>query len=875
MMATARGRNGRGWHARLRSLAGFGRASTRWRAPLAALVLALAVHTLFAAQPADGGASSAPAAPGEPGTPAAPKAAVPVDPTPILPEALEPLTARDLIQENPTNLDFSAGPLGARPPAWFFAGQGYTALVGEPGPKGVKRAVALLPDPRQPADAMGVLSQSIGGAGASSKMIEFSAWVRVEAGGAVNGTVPPQARLMLRVDTVLGRVGFFDNMADRPIRPGDWRRVKLLGPIDEGTAMVSYGVMALGGARVLLADVGVRIFDAPNDGGNAPASPLSERGVQNVSALVRAWGQVRYFHPSTESQGVDWDALLMAGIDRVEGAADAPALRTALEEVFKPVAPGVQFFITGEGMPPPEQFGGPEIKSAAGWRHLGLGQSNPVAPAAGQIYKSTRLVLPIDQAGDGKQIPKPGTTSESALPGGVTLRMPIVMLADSAGTLPHGAPGATPIALDRPDGWRESLSDRTVRLASVGATWAAMRHFYPYFSVVKTDWSAALEPALREAAEAKTLPEALDGVRRLTAQLKDGHAQVVHADVPVASIIDLGWTFVGDDLVVTRVPARWQEYIRPGDIVQGLDKKPIESGIEAIKPLISAATEGWMRKSLAQGLRTSYKTPASFTITLVRPGDEQTKGEPFTLRLQRRPVGDIGPEESWLLEESDTRPADGSELAPGVVYFDLCGKGAKALQEVMPALSKAQGIVFDLRGYPGDAAYQLLAQLAGEDRLTSARWTVPIVTLPDQPELRFQTMPPWVIAGRDPRLGVGRKVKPDLPAQKVAFLIDARCISYAESILGIVEYFKLGELVGEPTAGTNGNINPIRVPGGAIVYWTGMRVIKHDGSVHHGQGIRPTIPVSRTRAGIAAGRDEQLEAAIKAVSPTGAGPSGR
>jgi len=44
-----------------------------------------------------------------------------------------------------------------------------------------------------------------------------------------------------------------------------------------------------------------------------------------------------------------------------------------------------------------------------------------------------------------------------------------------------------------------------------------------------------------------------------------------------------------------------------------------------------------------------------------------------------------------------------------------------------------------------------------------------------------------------------------------------------------------------------------------------MKVLKQDGSRHHGVGISPTIPVSRTRAGIASGRDEMLERAIQAV----------
>jgi hypothetical protein len=47
--------------------------------------------------------------------------------------------------------------------------------------------------------------------------------------------------------------------------------------------------------------------------------------------------------------------------------------------------------------------------------------------------------------------------------------------------------------------------------------------------------------------------------------------------------------------------------------------------------------------------------------------------------------------------------------------------------------------------------------------------------------------------------------------------------------------------------------------------WTGIRVVKHDGSEHHGVGIHPTVPVSATVKGIAEGRDEVLERAIEIV----------
>ncbi|MEL7149038.1 MAG: S41 family peptidase, partial [Bacteroidota bacterium] len=73
----------------------------------------------------------------------------------------------------------------------------------------------------------------------------------------------------------------------------------------------------------------------------------------------------------------------------------------------------------------------------------------------------------------------------------------------------------------------------------------------------------------------------------------------------------------------------------------------------------------------------------------------------------------------------------------------------------------------------------------------------------------------------------------------------------------------LATIVGETTAGTNGNVNPFNLPGAINVRWTGMHVVKHDGSQLHGIGIQPDVNVSPTIEGIKAGRDEVLEKALE------------
>ena len=108
----------------------------------------------------------------------------------------------------------------------------------------------------------------------------------------------------------------------------------------------------------------------------------------------------------------------------------------------------------------------------------------------------------------------------------------------------------------------------------------------------------------------------------------------------------------------------------------------------------------------------------------------------------------------------------------------------------------------------------------------SAPMLVPIVTYPDHRMTEFDRSGEWTLSPLTPYLG----------AKKV-FLTNARAISLSETIMAIVEHYRLGEIVGGPAAGTNGNINPFPVPGGYRITWTGMQVLKHDGSPHHGAGI--------------------------------------
>jgi C-terminal processing protease CtpA/Prc len=389
-----------------------------------------------------------------------------------------------------------------------------------------------------------------------------------------------------------------------------------------------------------------------------------------------------------------------------------------------------------------------------------------------------------------------------------------------------------------------AAEDRATRLAGVIIAWNIFQHFYPYFDVVRTDWPAELPKALRTAATDSGAADFQKTLQRLVAALKDGHGRVSGPRQPLmlAPPVTLDW--IGGEFLVTRVQKGKSEGVGPGDRVLKIDGKPIEQAAAEARALISGATEQWIRNRSATEL--SWCDPIGKRMKL--------EIEPFANPGTSKTVELIcGPPKFKDVETyTEPRPEKIAELEPGILYVDLDRVTEADWNPLVDRLGAAKGIIFDMRGYPGQPGIQALAHLT-DTTIRSAKWNVSSAAMPDRLDSPF-TESGWDVQPK----------KPYFSARRV-FLTDGRAISYAETVMGIVEHFKLGEIVGGPTAGTNGNVNPFKLPGGFTISWTGMKVLKHDGSQHHGIGILPTVPVSRTRKGVAEGKDEILLRGLEVV----------
>jgi C-terminal processing protease CtpA/Prc len=720
--------------------------------------------------------------------------------------------------------------------------------------------------------------------------------------------------------------------------------------------------------------------------------------IDNLRAFAKLYGYVRFFHPSDEASAIDWTRFAVLGAVRISQLSPSDELRPALESLFLPIAPSMQFLSDGETAMPPANETADAGLDVVAWQHLGVGlgvpgpyrsarlnrkneagsssrfgsvtQSIDAAPYRGMEIRLTasvktdvepgnqaQLWLRVDRAdnrmgffdnmgdrpitsrawaayeitgkvsddaqrvffggflsgrgqvwvddfklaarppggawtpvslenagfesgtvgeapsrwaantpgysfvtqrqehSEGEQAvrianvpvtfegalfdarPKIGEVTEVQLRAGLRARVPLALLSKNGQTLPP--PDAAQLdrlrkALAGIDSGKATAAQREVRLAGVVITWNIFQHFYPYFDVVKTDWDSVLTESLSRAMNDQSAEQFQETLQWMVVQLHDGHGSVYQ---PALAAGRARLPFLADwiDEKVVIVAVEKDGPLQVGDIVRSIDGTAAEVLLKREEQLRSGSPQ-WKRVAAFLRLGTGPKgSEARMVVDRV--------GKTLELHVQRSSSGDL----------REPRPANFSELRPGILYVDLGTADMKAIDARVEDLAAARGVVFDLRGYP-KGNHDVLRYLTSE-AIQSAQWLVPQTIYPDRQGLvGYERGGRWLLEPKKPRL-----------RGKVVFLTGAGAISYAESVMGIVEHYRLGEIVGQTTAGTNGNMNSFGLPGGFQISWTGMRVLKNDGSQHHLVGIRPTVPAQRTLRGVRAGRDEILEKALQVI----------
>jgi C-terminal processing protease CtpA/Prc len=432
-----------------------------------------------------------------------------------------------------------------------------------------------------------------------------------------------------------------------------------------------------------------------------------------------------------------------------------------------------------------------------------------------------------------------GSSITKAIGSNLSIVVPLVLMGNESSTYPVSDPKKLKLLLtnvSKAQPAKVSDEDVYVRLSGLIIAWNIFQHFYPYHQEVKTDWVAQLPIALSAAYAAKTSDQYLKLLGIMTEKLKDGHVYVNSGKFMNGYNVPLGAKFVEGKLVVSKIDslpnAEGDLGLKPGDIITQIDGKPVMERFESIR----STTSGSGQWKDVRALRQLFDGP---------------RGSDMSLKY----LSASGAEKQILLKRSIIRNVIDTttikKLDNGVYYLNISTTEMKAIKARLPELESAKAIICDLRGYPRNNNEFINYLMTVKD---NNKWMfIPQIIKPDYEGVEYEAMG-WAL----------EPVLPHLKA-KIIFLTGGGAVSYAESFMSFIKQYKLATIVGQPTAGANGNVTTFALPGGYTIRFTGMNVKQQDGSQLQGIGIQPDVFVKETIKGVAEGRDEYMEKAMELI----------
>lgn len=474
-----------------------------------------------------------------------------------------------------------------------------------------------------------------------------------------------------------------------------------------------------------------------------------------------------------------------------------------------------------------------------------------VQMAAGLVvrFASGQLIYPDGSTGVGTD----RVLSPSARTGPASPAVQAALKLVSSGAKPgHGVVWRSLAPLPRwaPDRrYQEpSLPDLGLRRLAVIRMWSVMDAFFPYRALMDQPWNDALPEFLERIEGVKTDRDYARTIAEMAARLQDNHVRVsggaswkVHGE----AALPLSLTMVEGKVVVAVLPDAGQARpLQLWDEVLEIDGEPVSQAIDRLAPTVASANP-WTRDQVVLGSALGRGDEGS--LARVKFKDASGRESEATLRRS----GDL------YMPWFPSRSGNVIRVLPGDIgYADLARLTRAQVDELFDRVQATKALILDMRGYPNGTAWAIAPRLNVKGAHLGALIS---------PNLRIggysQLEQMRAVSVQPLPAGDGKP----LYKGKVLMLINEQTISQAEHSGLMFEVACDLTYVGSPSAGSNGDVSNLVLPGGLRVSFTGQSIRHADGRELQRVGLQPQVPVVPTLEGLRAGRDEVLERAIQHV----------
>ena len=572
---------------------------------------------------------------------------------------------------------------------------------------------------------------------------------------------------------------------------------------------------------------------------------LSRQHKRNLMFFAKIYGSVRYFYPSKAAIQTDWDKFAIYGVHEVKDCKDDSELIEKINDLFLPVCQELKINTVSENIMITHRERGLKF-----WEHYGNGNSFMKIPLIYHPYHSKvkrlhndTIHLYSDKVDENLFFTMPAVSKETKI------NKRFKSLKQAFDTI------STNKASIKEKVFFINADSYDYQIASIIIVWNNMRFFFPYNDVIKIDWDENLQNAITKTSLIDNYIDFYYVFNEMLSPLNDGHIGIN----PLVCAKSIGpFVFVRDaklyyfplkvfinDTAITVIDVVTETSIQPpiGSVIDSINGI---SGMEWVEKRMNfiSGSKHYKLNYLERFLLESYKD-SIFVISFTTPDG---KKDVLTHNAKA-----IVPYTKYDFFPDNKRPFL-QQQDEGIYSLNFNSEDASnaMLKKSIKKLRKERnlkGIIIDYRNPRITVNPSLLGYFSKADIYCTDLKT-PVKTFPDEFNYSIDR---WKIKA---------KRKPfEIPT---VLLIDASVISSGETLTGIIDHYKLCDIIGENTAGANGDVASVNTPTFDITY-TGMRVDKHDGCPFFGTGYEPNIYVGKTAQDLINKRDPQMHKAIEVI----------
>lgn len=392
-----------------------------------------------------------------------------------------------------------------------------------------------------------------------------------------------------------------------------------------------------------------------------------------------------------------------------------------------------------------------------------------------------------------------------------------------------------------------SYPDAGYRLLSLYRFWNMIHYFYPNRNLTDKDWNKVLAEYIPVFIGANNKLEYELAALRVIGEVNDTHTYLRGGGIKIAELRGDRYApfrvhFIENKLVVV-------DYFSPelagtaglkiGDIITHINGKSVESIVDSVKPYYPASNQAARLRDIAENALRSNQD--SILITYVSSGQLKQKA----LKLYKKSSLNWYDWYEINKDEKCYKLLDGN-----IGYITLVSIKNEDIQHIKESFKNTKGIIIDIRNYPSTFVPFSLGSYFVSDTVSFVKITIANIDNPG--EFNF------IEGGKIPKAT-------ETYQGKLVVLVNELTQSQAEFTSMAFRAGRNTTIVGSTTAGADGNLSWVILPGGLRTGISGIGVFYPNGTPTQRVGIIPDIKIEPTINGIKNGKDELLEKAIEII----------